>query len=328
MNQVFKWGIIGTGKIARAFAIDICNLPGHQVAAVGSRSADSANAFASEFNCSGHASYEDLIAQEVDAIYVATPHPMHAPNTVLALNGGKPVLCEKPFAVNARESELMIATARKNNLLLMEAMWSRFLPHYRIIREMILNEEFGEIISLTADHGQALPLPKYYRLHAPELAGGALLDLGIYPISLSYLVLGKPSEILSKATFTETGVDAHTSIIFKYPKGAHANLNTTLLAKTPCIATIIGSKATLEIHGSFYTPTSMKLKRVDGSIKEFNNDYQGHGLREQAKEFAELIQAGNKESELMTLSDTHSIMETMDAIRKQIGLVYPFETEF
>lgn len=328
MSEDFKWGIIGTGKIARAFAMDLKNLPGHRVAAAGSRSSESAMAFASEFNCTAHSSYEELVAQDVDAVYVATPHPMHAPNTVLALNGGKPVLCEKPFAVNARESELMIATAQKNNLLLMEAMWSRFLPHYRIIREMILNEELGEIISLTADHGQALPLPKYYRLHAPELAGGALLDLGIYPISLSYLVLGKPSEIVAKATFTETGVDAQTSIIFKYLNGAHANLNTTLLAKTPCIATIIGSKATLEIYGSFYTPTAMKMTSRDGSVTEFQNNYQGHGLREQALEFADLIKSGKKESELMTLSDSNSIMETMDQIRKQIGLVYPFENTF
>jgi predicted dehydrogenase len=325
MSSEINWGIIGTGGIARAFARDLTKLAGHKVVAVGSRSIQSAAEFAREFNCAAHGSYEELVSQDIDAVYVATPHPMHAPNAILALENGKPVLCEKPFAVSARESALMISTAQKNGLLLVEAMWSRFLPHYRIIRDLIGAGELGEVISLTADHGQALPLPKYYRLHAPELAGGALLDLGIYPISLSYLVLGKPSEISAKATFTQTGVDAQTSIIFKYSNGAHANLNTTLLVKTPCTATIVGTKATLEIYGSFYTPTAMKLNFVSGETKEYLNDYVGHGLREQASEFAELLRLGKKESDLMTLSDTHSIMETMDEIRRQIGLRYPFE---
>jgi predicted dehydrogenase len=250
---------------------------------------------------------------------------MHAPNTILALSHGKPVLCEKPFAVNARESSAMIAEARKRNLLLVEAMWSRFLPHYRAIREMIRAGEFGEIISVSADHGQNLPLPKYYRLHAPELAGGALLDLGIYPLSFAYFVLGAPQSVVAKGEFTETGVDSQTSMILRYDNGAHANLTTTLLVKSPCTATIVGTRGTLFIDGDFYTPTSMRFKKTTGEVIEIPKTYEGHGLREQAIEFATLLQAGKKESELMSLSDTQSIMETMDEIRSQINLFYPFE---
>ncbi|NCZ58052.1 MAG: gfo/Idh/MocA family oxidoreductase [Actinobacteria bacterium] len=320
-----RWGLIGTGGIARAFARDLTRTSGHTIAAVGSRTLAKATEFAQQSGGIPYGSYEELVAADIDAVYVATPHPMHAPNTILALNHGKPVLCEKPFAVNARESASMIAAARSNNLLLVEAMWSRFLPHYRKLRELVEQGDLGEIISISADHGQNLPLPKYYRLHAPELAGGALLDLGIYPISFAYYLLGKPQSVVAKAEFTPTGVDSQTSMIFRYDTGAHANLTTTLLAKTPCTATVVGTKGTIFIDGDFYTPTSMRLKKVDGSVVEFPKQYEGHGLREQAIEFAALLQAGKNESDLMSLDDTQSIMETMDEIRAQIELYYPFE---
>ena len=320
-----RWGLIGTGGIARAFARDLTRTSGHTIAAVGSRTLAKATEFAQQSGGKPYGSYEELVAADIDAVYVATPHPMHAPNTILALNHGKPVLCEKPFAVNSRESASMISAARNNQLLLVEAMWSRFLPHYRKLRELVEQGDLGEIISISADHGQNLPLPKYYRLHAPELAGGALLDLGIYPISFAYYLLGKPQSVVVKAEFTPTGVDSQTSMIFRYDTGAHANLTTTLLAKTPCTATVVGTKGTIFIDGDFYTPTSMRLKKVDGSVVEFPKQYEGHGLREQAIEFASLLQAGKNESYLMSLDDTQSIMETMDEIRAQIELYYPFE---
>ena len=320
-----RWGLIGTGGIARAFARDLARTSGQIVAAVGSRSLEKAKEFTNAHGGTPCGSYEELITSDIDAVYVATPHPMHAPNTILALNHGKPVLCEKPFAVNARESAAMITAARHNNLLLVEAMWSRFLPHYRRLRELVKQGDIGEIISIAADHGQNLPLPKYYRLHAPELAGGALLDLGIYPISFAYYLLGKPQSVVAKAEFTPTGVDSQTSMIFRYESGAHANLTTTLLAKTPCTATVVGTLGTIFIDGDFYTPTSMRLKKLDGTIVDFPREYEGHGLREQAIEFAALLKADKKESDLMSHADTQSIMETMDELRAQIDLYYPFE---
>lgn len=320
-----RWGLIGTGGIAHAFARDLARTSGQIVAAVGSRSLEKAKEFTNAHGGTPCGSYEELVTSDIDAVYVATPHPMHAPNTILALNHGKPVLCEKPFAVNARESAAMITAARHNNLLLVEAMWSRFLPHYRRLRELVKQGDIGEIISIAADHGQNLPLPKYYRLHAPELAGGALLDLGIYPISFAYYLLGKPQSVVAKAEFTPTGVDSQTSMIFRYESGAHANLTTTLLAKTPCTATVVGTLGTIFIDGDFYTPTSMRLKKLDGTIVEFPREYEGHGLREQAIEFAALLKADKKESDLMSHADTQSIMETMDELRAQIDLYYPFE---
>lgn len=320
-----RWGLIGTGGIARAFARDLARTSGQIVAAVGSRSLEKAKEFTNAHGGTPCGSYEELVTSDIDAVYVATPHPMHAPNTILALNHGKPVLCEKPFAVNARESAAMITAARHNNLLLVEAMWSRFLPHYRRVRELVKQGDIGEIISIAADHGQNLPLPKYYRLHAPELAGGALLDLGIYPISFAYYLLGKPQSVVAKAEFTPTGVDSQTSMIFRYESGAHANLTTTLLAKTPCTATVVGTLGTIFIDGDFYTPTSMRLKKLDGTIVDFPREYEGHGLREQAIEFAALLKADKKESDLMSHADTQSIMETMDELRAQIDLYYPFE---
>ncbi len=325
MTPIFRWGIIGTGGIANSFARDIAFADGHVVSAVGSRSLQKAQEFAAQFQCAALGSYEELVRQEIDAVYVATPHSMHAPNTILALEHGKPVLCEKPIAINAHESAAMIAAAQQKNLLLVEALWSRFLPHWKKIKELIDTGEFGDIILVSADHGQSLPLPEYYRLHAPELAGGALLDLGIYPISFAYLALGKPREISARAEFTPTGVDSQTSIIFQYGSGAHANLTTTLLVKSPCTATIVGTKGSIFIDADFHTPTSMRLKRASGEVINFPNEYRGHGLREQAVEFARLLYLGKKESNFMTLNDTQSIMETMDVIRKQIGLKYPLE---
>lgn len=318
-----RWGIIGTGGIARAFLRDLHEFTDQRVTIIGSRKIDSAKAFASEHGIEGVGSYEELVQSEIDAVYVATPHPMHAPNTILALTHGKPVLCEKPFAVNAVQSAAMIDTARTQSLLLMEAMWSRYLPHYRQLREIIDNGDLGEIRVVEADHGQPLPAHSHHRLHAPELAGGALLDLGIYPLSLVFMILGKPDHITSRATFTSSGVDATTSSIFTYRTGAHALINTTLETKSPCRAAIVGTKARIEIDSDFYTPTSMRLVKPNKDVIEFPRMYKGHGLREQALEFEQLLQSGQKESSILTLDETHEIMVTMDEIRSQINLTYP-----
>jgi len=322
-----RWGIIGTGGIARAFTKDLKFADGHSVVAVGSRNLEKSTIFANEFNLTGYGSYEELVRADIDAVYVATPHPMHAPNTILALNNGKPVLCEKPFAVNARESKAMITAARTNHLLLVEAMWSRFLPHYARVRQLIAEGAIGEIHLIEADHGQPLPADPYYRLHAPELAGGALLDLGIYPISFTFMLLGRPESFEVTATKTATGVDAQTSMIFAYENGAHALLTTTLEVRTPCTARVVGTKGVIEIDSPFYNPTSMRLIRNGRDPENFPKNYIGHGLREQAVEFGRLLESGALESDLMPLDDSQAIMETMDQIRERINLRYPFETQ-
>lgn len=315
-----KWGILGTGGIAREFARDILDYTEMQIAAVGSRSKLKANEF--ELAESKYGSYEELVSSDVDAIYVATPHQAHCANTILALNAGKPVLCEKPFAVNAKEAMAMADCASKNNLLLMEAMWTRYLPHIQKLRELL--PELGEIYSVIADHGQALT--HIQRLTDPNYAGGALLDLGIYPVSFIHMILGKPERITARGDVIG-GVDYQSSAIFEYPNGAHASFTTNLKVKGPTLATVSGTKARLELETSFYRPTNMRLVYNDGHTVEFKNEYRGHGLREQAIYFEKMLIMGRRSSELLTLPETISIMQSLDEIRSQIGLIYPMENQ-
>ena len=323
----FRWGIISTGGIAKAFARDLSYLNNHVVKAVGSRSLQSAQDWAIEFpGCKAYGSYEDLVNDpDIDAIYVATPHTSHVANTILALNAGKPVLCEKPFSVNADEARLMRDAAKRNNVALMEAMWTRYLPHIYTVREILASGAIGKIIAVEADHGQRLADYANPRHWEPELGGGALLDLGIYPISFAHMVLGIPQKITASASFTDKGVDAQTSVIFDYTSGAQAVLSTTMTAKTSNRATISGDLGRIEIDTVFYNPTSIRVVMHDGAVTDYPNTYKGHGLREQAQYFSELIQRGEKESSLLTLEETISIMESLDEIRRQIGLIYPSE---
>lgn len=327
MNQEFRWGIIGTGGIAHAFAQDLQYFSDHRVAAIGSRSLITAKSFAGQYkSCTPYGSYEELVADpSIDGIYVATPHVFHMENTIMALRAGKPVLCEKPFAVNSSQAKKMIETARSQNLLLMEAMWTRFLPHIQRVREILASGVLGEIIAVEADHGQPLARLKIPRLMLPELAGGALLDLGIYPVSFAHLVLGVPSKISASASFTPEGVDGQTSAIFDYPSGAQAILTANMIARSQCRAVISGSEGLLEIDRTFYNPTAMRVILNDESVTEYPNVYVGHGLREQAAEFVRCIQDKQTESPLLTLDETQSIMQSMDEIRKQIKLKYPNE---
>ena len=323
----FSWGILGPGGIARAFAKDLTLLEGHTIGAVGSRSLANAQSFADEFGGTAYGSYEELVNDStIDAIYVATPHPAHHDNVILALNAGKPVLCEKPFAVNAHEAQTMIDAASRNNVALMEAMWARFLPHYAKVREIVASGVLGPILSIHADHGQRLADQNIPRLVEPNLAGGALLDLGIYPISFAHMILGNPQSIKSTAVMTDKGVDAQTSMIFTYDNGAQSILTTTMIEQTPCRAVVAGLNGWLEIDRTFYNPASMRVVLNDGSITQYPSEYIGHGLREQAEIFKQLVQSGKFESEILSWQDTVDIMKTMDTVREQIGLKYPFES--
>ena len=324
--STFNWGILGPGGIARAFATDLKTLAGHSVAAVGSRTLSNAEEFVSTFGGKAYGSYEELVADEsVDAIYVATPHPAHKENVIAALNAGKPVLCEKPFAVNAQEAQEMVAAAVANKVALMEAMWSRFLPQYAQVREIVASGILGKILTVHADHGQRLADQNIPRLVDPLLAGGALLDLGIYPVSFAHMILSNPTKITASGVLTDRGVDGQTSMIFDYASGAQAVLNTTMLEQTPCRAVVAGVNGWLEIDRVFYSPTSMRVTLFDGTVKQYPNTYVGHGIREQAEEFKQLVLSGKQQNELLNWKDTVDIMKTLDTVRSQIGLRYPFE---
>jgi len=327
MSTEFRWGILASGGIAQAFARDLSYFNHHIVAAVGSRSQESADSFAAEFpGCTAHASYEALVADPtLDAIYVASPHPYHVSNTILALNAGKPVLCEKPFTINAAEARQMKAAADANGVALMEAMWARFLPHMHKVREILASGILGDIWAVEADHGQRLSDYANPRHWEPSLGGGALLDLGIYPISFAHMVLGVPDKITSSATFTDKGVDASSTVIFDYKSGAQAILTSNMMVSTPCRATICGTLGKIEIDRTFYNPTSMRVIMHDGATTEYPNEYKGHGLRDQALEFERVVRSGATSSPILTPDESILIMESLDEVRKQIGLIYPSE---
>ena len=315
-GEPLRWGVIGTGGIATVFAADLALTDSGRITAVGSHHLDTANGFADRFGIPNrHGDYAALVADpEVDAVYVATPAPRHLQDSLLALEGGKPVLVEKPFTMDAAQARELVGAARTAGLFLMEAMWTRFLPHIVAIRELLAQGALGEIVAITADHGQFFE-DHGHRLFAPELGGGALLDLGVYPVSFASMVLGAPERVLSIVTPAFSGVDGQTSMLFGYASGAHALLTCTISAKTPTRAALVGTKARIEIDGDFYRPTSFTLVARDGGARRFEVAHTGGGLRHQADEVARCLRDGLLESPVMPLDETVSIMATMDEVR-------------
>jgi len=319
VDSPVRWGILGTGGIAGSFASDLRLTDSGVAVAVGSRSQAAADRFADSYGIAGrHDSYESLVADPgVDVIYVATPHPMHRDNAILALRAGKHVLVEKPFTMNAAEAREVVAVARERGLFAMEAMWTRFLPHVGVIREWLGKGLLGDLVTVTADHGQWFAEDAGFRLFAPELGGGALLDLGVYPVSFASMVLGTPSRIVSISDPAFTGVDAQTSMLFGYDSGAQAVLTCTLRAKSPTRAAIVGTDARIEVDGDFYAPACVTLIPREGDPVTVESAHEGRGLRHQADEVARRLAAGEVESPFMPLDETISIMETMDTVLRQ-----------
>ena len=327
MTDQLRWGIMATGLIAELFVADLIHV-GLKVSAVGSRSLDKAQAFATKFGIANvHGSYEALVQDpDVDIIYVATPHPFHAEGAKIALEAGKHALVEKSFTLNAREAASIAALARKKNLVLLEAMWTRFLPHMRRIHEIIKAGTLGPLVSLHAEHRQFLPTDPKHRLNAPELGGGALLDLGIYPVSFAFDILGAPTALSTAARFTKTGVDAEIAITMKHQGGAISTSVSALDCAGANEATIYGTRARIEIATVWYIPTSFRVIDHEGNvIEEFDKKVSTRGMQYQAYEMERLIKSGERSSNLMPLDQTVAIMQTLDDIRNQIGLVYPGE---
>lgn len=317
MTKAVRWGVVGTGRIAQTFASDLAPLAEGEVVAVGSRTAEAAESFAARFSLArAHASYEALCEDPgVDCVYVATPHPFHRDHALLALSRGKPVLVEKAFTMTAGEARDVVAAARRAGLFAMEAMWTRFLPHVVALRERVAAGVLGEIVLVTADHGKWFAREATSRLFAPELGGGALLDLGVYPVSFASMLLGPPSSVRSMVTAAFTGVDATTSILLGHPSGAQAVLACTSSARSATRASVVGTEARLEIEGDFYAPSAFSLVARDGTLVErVEGPVVGRGLQFQAIEVARCLEAGLTESPTMPLDETVSIMATMDRV--------------
>lgn len=327
MSRPFHWGIIGPGKIAHQFAQDIQKVDGAVLHAVASRSLDRASAFAQQYGANhAYGSYSEITTcPELDAVYIATPHSGHYENTIRCLQAGIPVLCEKAFAVNAGQAREMIALAKEKKVFLMEALWTRFLPTTLNILELLQSGAIGEVISVKADFGFAAPYDPNGRLFNPVLAGGALLDIGIYPVFLALLILGKPQKIKAMATFSETGVDTDTGMLFQYADGRMAHLHTTLLARTKTEAFIYGEQGTIHWHTRWHQPSSFSIIHADGRPINHHFEWHTNGYSYEAQEVMRCLAEGLTESPKWPLDKTLELMELLDAVREEIGLVYPGE---
>lgn len=325
-----RWGILGPGGIARAFAAAVHEGTGARVVAVGSRDAGRAAAFAAEFGVErAHGSYADLVRDDdVDAVYVSSPHSEHHAHALLAIQAGKPVLVEKSFTRNATEAREVIEAGRRAGVLVAEAMWSRYLPHYDVVRQAVAAGLIGDVVHVVADHSQRLFPGGPERLAAPELAGGALLDLGVYPVSFADHLLGAPDGAAARATLTDRGVDATNAVVLTYPGGAEAMLSSSMLGAGPCTATVTGTLGRLELDGSFYEPTTVRLLDTDGTLLDSQAAGRSghvHGFAYEAADFARCLTSGQLETQSMPHAATLRVMEVMDEVRRQIGVVYPGE---
>ncbi|CAN5266553.1 Gfo/Idh/MocA family oxidoreductase [soil metagenome] len=323
----FRWGILGTGAIARQFVRGLRSVPEAEVLAVGSRSEASAAKFADKRNIPRrHASYHALASDpDVDVVYIATPHPFHAENATLCLEAGKAVLCEKPFCVNAAEAERVVGLAREKGLFLMEGMWTRFFPLMGEVRRLVSEVALGEVRMLNVDFGfRADPNPAS-RLFAPGLGGGALLDVGVYCVSFASMILGRPSGSVGISHLGETGVDEQASVVLEHTGGRLANLSIGIRTTTPQEATIMGTEGYVRIHAPWWRPKSMTISRPGEEDESVEAPVSGNGFNYEAAEVMRCLEAGKTESDIMPLDETVSVMRTMDTIRAAWGLRYPGE---
>jgi predicted dehydrogenase len=322
-----RWGILGTGFIAHTQTANLVGC-GFTVAAVGSRSKGTADAFAAEFGIPvAHGSYDALVADPgIDAIYISTPHPFHAENALLALRAGKHVLIEKAFTLTAGQAVEVVDAGEAAGLVVMEAMWTRFLPHMLRIREIIAAGTLGDVRTLIADHNQDLPKDPLHRLNNPALGGGALLDLGIYPVSFAFDLFGTPSVVKAMAAKTATGVDRQTAILLGFDDGRQAVLHSALDTKGPNTAAILGTEGRIEVDAVWYSPTTFTAFDAQGEVIErFDTAVAHRGMQFQAWEFERRIREGDHAPALLPARESVRIMETLDAVRAQIGLSYPGE---
>jgi len=331
-NVVMKnihWGIMGTGAIARKFAADLALVEDSSLVAIGSRTMTAATQFAINFQIEHiHGSYAGLALNPfVDVIYIATPHHLHYENTLLCLNSGKAVLCEKPFAINLTQAEAMVKLAKEKKLFLMEALWTKFLPHFIEMQRMIVDGLLGEIRVIKADFGFKPQLPINNRLFDPELGGGSLMDIGIYNVFLALTLLGKPDQIDASMILSKSGVDEQCSVTFRYDNGAIAQLLSSLAADLPTEADICGTEGRIRLISKFYEPagaieyTNILGRKVIPVLLE-----KGFGYQYEARHVADCLRKDLTESPVHSFADTLLLTETLDQIRTIAGIRYPADT--
>lgn len=326
MSKKIRWGILGTGRMAGEFAMGLKEVNDAELVAIGSRTRDSALQFAEKFDIPTiHEGYENVATDEnVDVIYIATPHNSHKDNAVLCLENGKAVLCEKPFTINAEEAETVIKLARSKNIFLMEAMWTRFIPAVVKLRDLLDRQVIGKVQLMLAG-GAFIPEfdPEFY-LFNHELGGGVLLDAGVYLVSMASMVFGAPDKILAMGQLGKTGVDEHDAILLEHSNGALANLYISLRAKSSPDLTLIGDKGKIYAHAPIFCPGKITITS-DGKEEVIELPFAENGYQFEAMEVGRCLREGKLESEIMPLDETLQIMRTMDNIRTQFGLKYSNE---
>ena len=318
---------MGCGRIARKFAADLALVKDAELVAVASRDKEKAKEFANQFTAKHiHGSYEELaMDKEVDVIYIATPHSLHYENALLCIGHGKAVLCEKPFAINSRQAKEMIEKARAKGVFLMEALWTKFLPHYTTAQAIVKDNKLGEIKSVIANFGFRLNDEAPKRLTDPSLGGGTLLDIGIYNVFMALSFLGKPDKIEARVVSSIPNVDEQCSILFTYKNGAMAQLFSTFLSNTSTEVEIHGTEARLKLGSRFYEPSSVLELRQNvkdkGEVIKVKKE-KGIGYQHEARHVNECLKKGLTESPVVTHADTLLLMETLDEIRRIAGISY------
>lgn len=326
--RTIRWGILGAGRIARKFASDLILAEGCVLIAIGSRNRQTADEFAREFPVQYcHSSYEQLAQNpEVDVIYVATPHNLHYENTLLCLQHKKAVLCEKPFAMNSKQAVEMINLAKEKKLFLMEALWTKFHPHYIKTLEIVKQGLLGEVRSVLANFGFKPIPPIPARLFDPALGGGTLMDIGIYNVFIAVSILGKPDHVEATMTPASTGVDAQCAILLRYNNGALAQLFSSFCSNMATEADICGTEGRIRLASRFYEPSStLEFIKGKGDPKEVVpvHKEQGFGYQYEARHVNDCLRSGLTESNIVSFADTLILMETLDKIRKIAGIHYP-----
>ncbi|MBO0870467.1 MAG: Gfo/Idh/MocA family oxidoreductase [Micromonosporaceae bacterium] len=327
MTDRIRWGILATGGIADRFVADLKLLPGAELAAVGSRSTAAAEAFAARHGIPrAHGSWAELAADpDLDVVYVATPHAAHHAAAKRCLDAGKAVLCEKPLTLDLDSARDLVRTARERGVFFMEAMWMRTIPAIRRVRELVAGGAIGTITAVLADFDVAGPFPPEHRMRARELGGGALLDLGVYPVTFAYLFLGAPEQVTALATLGPEGTDESTAVAMSFASGATATLHCGILGPGPVTATVIGTQGRIELPAPFFSGQTYRL--VPGTpgaaAEQVEVPRRGNGLGYEAEEVMRCLAAGLTESPLVPHAETLDIMRILDQIREQIGVTYP-----
>ena len=324
MPQTYRWGILAPGKIAHKFAEGLKSVSGAELYAIGSRDINRAQEFAHQYNASvAYGSYAELTQDsQVDIIYIASPHSFHMENTLMCLEQGKAVLCEKPLAINSKQVKRMIKASQDHQAFLMEALWSRFLPNIKKVKQLCDSGIIGEVNHMEADFGFKATFDAKSRVFDPNLGGGALLDIGIYPLFFAQYLFGNPIEVTSKAELAQTGVDQSCLVQLSYQEGKTADLSYTLSEFTAVEAHIKGEKGEIMLPNRWYQPVNV-FSNIEGNREEITIDFVGNGYNYQAIEVQRCLDAGKIESDQWSHQDSLSLMQLMDEIRQQCGIKYP-----